>query len=222
MKRWRRHLVRLAWFGFLGGILGLLTLVACDLVVVRAAEGKLFASVDEVPETPVAIVLGTSKWVGPGRENRHYRHRIDAAAALWKAGKVEWLIVSGDNGTADYDEPTSMRADLVRAGVPAERIYRDFAGFRTLDTVVRARRVFGVESCVIVSQRWHLERAIFLARHAGLEAVGYDARDTGGLYAVRNALRERAARVVAVADVLVDRGPRHLGPKIVLGRTRPT
>ena len=111
-----------------------------------------------LPDVPVALVLGAAP-IGPeGGPNRYFVYRLDAAAALHKAGKVKYLLVSGDNSRPDYDEPTAMREGLIKRGVPAEAIYRDFAGFRTLDSILRAESVFGQTRLIIVSQRFHLSR----------------------------------------------------------------
>src|SRR5579859_3256618 len=109
-----------------------------------ATRGKIFSSMDELPVNDVGLVLGTSKMTKRGIENPHFEHRIEAAAALYKAGKVKHLLVSGDNHIKSYNEPDDMRAALMAAGVPAAAITCDYAGFRTLDSVVRAKEVFGL------------------------------------------------------------------------------
>ena len=138
----------------------------------ETAEAHSFSDVARLPAADVALVLGTAP-IGPeGGPNVYFVHRLDAAAALWKAGKVKYFIVSGST-----DEPAAMRAGLVERGVPAAAIYDDPAGYRTWDSVLRARDVYGQKRLVIVSQRFHLSRALFLARHAGIEAWGFEARD---------------------------------------------
>src|SRR5215475_7375697 len=128
------------------------------------AESCLGSEPSRLPDTDVALVLGAAP-IGPeGGPNRYFEYRLDAAAALWRAKKVKYLLVSGDNSQPDYDEPTAMRAGLIKRGVPAATIYRDFAGLRTLDSVLRARAVFGQQRLIIVSQGFHASRAIFLAR----------------------------------------------------------
>ena len=196
---------------------------ACDAGIRRAVRGRCFAAPDRTPANRVGLVLGTSPRMPDGRRNLFYERRLDTAAALYRAGRVEFLLVSGDNSRRGYDEPTAMRDDLVARGVPPERIYRDCAGFRTLDSVVRARRVFGLDRATLVSQRFHNERAVWLARRAGLDAVACDAPDVRGVFGLKVRAREALARVQAVLDVAVwHRQPKFLGPPVIIGRDPPT
>ncbi|MBI3199064.1 MAG: YdcF family protein [Rhodospirillales bacterium] len=166
----------------------------------RAAEAKSFSDAGKVPTVDVALVLGTAP-IGPeGGPNRYFVYRLDAAAALYKAGKAKYFIVSGTR-EGRYDEPTAMRAGLIERGVPAEAIYRDFGGDRTLDSIVRARRVYGQTRLVIVSQRFHLARALFLALHEGIEAWGFEARDVDQPYSVFTELRRYPSAMRAYWDV---------------------
>ncbi len=143
---------------------------------------------------------------------------MNAAFELWKNGKADYLLVSGDNHTASYDEPTQMMNALVRRGVPEIAIVRDFAGFRTLDSVVRAHRVFGERRFCIVSQKDHLMRAIYIAKQHGIEALGYAAKDVTLREGLRTKVREAFARLQAVLDVgVLSREPHFLGPTITIG-----
>src|SRR5690606_11301793 len=135
--------------------------VVCHVAVARRAA-QTTARVDDLAPRPVALVLGTSRMLADGRPNRYYAFRIEAALALFHAGKCEKIVVSGDNGTVTYNEPEDMKADLIAGGVPEERIVCDYAGFRTLDSVVRFKEVFGQTTGIVVSQRFHNERAIFI------------------------------------------------------------
>jgi SanA protein len=173
----------------------------------------LSANLERLPATRVGLVLGCSPHLADGRKNLFFERRIAAAAALFRAGKVQYLLVSGDNSRPDYDEPSAMRAALVVAGVPEPRIVRDFAGFRTLDSVARAQSVFGLSELIVVSQRFHNERAVYLARARGLKAFGYDAGDVGGVHGLRTHAREVLSRLVAVLEVeLLHTAPRYPGP----------
>ena len=175
-----------------------------------------------LPAVPVALVLGAAP-IGPeGGPNRYFVYRLDAAAALYTAGKVKYLLVSGDNSRADYDEPTAMREGLIQRGVPAEAIYRDFAGFRTLDSILRAESVFGQTRMIIVSQRFHLSRAIFLAREQGIEAWGFEAQDVTRAYSLMTELRRYPSALRAYVDVWFDTPPRYTGARIVSGKDPPT
>lgn len=166
----------------------------------RAAEAKSFSDVGKIPAADVALVLGTAP-IGPeGGPNRYFVYRLDAAAALYKAGKAKYFIVSGTRA-GRYDEPTAMRAGLIERGVPAEAIYRDFGGDRTLESIVRARRVYGQTRLIIVSQRFHLARALFLALHEGIDARGFEARDVDQPYSIFTELRRYPSAMRAYWDV---------------------
>ncbi len=151
-----------------------------------------------VPDTPVALVLGTK----PG--NTYFNDRIEAAVRLFKSGRVKHFLVSGDNTTEDYDEPSAMRDALVAKGVPAGSITCDFAGRRTLDSVARAKQVFGQKEVVIVTQDWHLHRALYLAEHFGLKATGFAAPEhADSTSQMRVGAREWVGRLRAWLDVNV-------------------
>lgn len=167
-----------------------------------------------MPDAPVALVLGCAEKIAGGRTNLYFKRRIDAAAELYHSGKVRALIVSGDNSHKEYDEPTAMKHALERAGVPPERVYCDFAGLRTLDSVVRANAIFGQSRFIVVSQRFHTERAVYLARSRGLEAFGFDAQAVGGGAGLRTRAREWVARLAAVIDTALDTQPKYLGPPV--------
>lgn len=189
--------------------------VAADAYVSSVASQHVYREVDQVPPRRVALVLGTAKYAPNGNVNRFYARRIQAALDLYETGRVTRILVSGDNSRQEYDEPTRMMEDLVALGVPEEHIERDFAGLRTLDSVIRAKEVFQLDGFVAVSQEFHCLRAVYLAREAGLDAVGYCAEDVGGATGLKIRLREIAARAQAVLDIRVlDTQPRHLGDPI--------
>ncbi len=190
-----------------------LFLSGAEWAVWRAAAGRVHATADAVPAADVALVLGTAKVLADGRPNAFYTARIALAAELFRTGKVRGLIVSGDNSRSDYDEPSTMKADLVACGVPERFITCDYAGFSTLDSVRRVSRVFGQQRVVVVSQRFHVERALFLARGDGLDAHGCAAADAARWWQVRVRLREVLARGKAVLDVALHREAKYLGPR---------
>ncbi len=217
-----RRIVKIIAWGF---VLLSSGVALCQWLVLSAAQGRLFAEATNVPDRRVALVLGCSKQLPDGRENRFFMKRINAAAQLYHAGKCPALIVSGDNSVKGYDEPTDMKEALVAAGVPAARIYCDYAGFRTLDSVVRAREVFGQTRVIIVSQRFHNERAVYLAGQRGVEAIGFNAADAQlpWLLRCKNQVRESLARVSAVLDAQVlGTKPRFLGPRVDIPPEAPT
>jgi SanA protein len=160
----------------------------------------------------VGLLLGTSKYAYGGRPNLYFLNRINAAAELYGTGKVKYILVSGDNSRVSYNEPQDMKEALIAAGVSAEDIYLDYAGFSTLDSVVRASKVFNIESLTVISQQFHCERAIYIARAHGIKAVGYAARDVSGALATRVKFREYLARAKAVIDIaIIGTEPRYYG-----------
>lgn len=191
-----------------------------SLQVIEKSSASLVANeAASVPHRKVGLVLGCAPLLKSGQPNLYFRNRIAAAAELFKAGKVDYLLVSGDNHAADYDEPTAMKNALVASGVPEARIVLDYAGFSTLDSVVRAKKVFGLPELCIITQRDHAMRALYIARENGLDAVGFAATDVmtlrGGL---RTKIRESFARVSTLLDVhVLGRKPRFLGPEIAIG-----
>ena len=191
--------------------------IMSNLVVSCSTKKMVYQSVESIPYNKTALLLGTSKYLSDGRRNLYYQYRIEAVAALFRAHKVDYVIVSGDNSREDYDEPTDMKNDLVAAGIPAGRIYLDYAGFRTLDSVVRCKEIFGQSSFTIVSQQFHNERAIFLARHYNIAAIGFNAQDVQAYYGFKTMLREKLARVKLFIDLLVHKKPKFLGDKVQVG-----
>ena len=217
-ESWLRRFVRLA-------LAGVAFVVACNLAVLVAAAGRVtpVGHAAEAPARRAAVVMGCVPKLAGGWDNPYFTARIEAAAELWRAGKVEALIVSGDNHVEWYDEPTEMKAALVAAGVPEDRIVCDYAGFRTLDSVVRAKTIFGLDSFLVVSQDFHVRRAIFLGRCRGLDVRGYAARGVPfGRLSSRTIIREPLARVAAVLDVLLGRRPRFGGPHVDLPSAAPS
>jgi SanA protein len=192
---------------------GVLLVVGCNLWIARSTQAQVYSDLSKVPAHDVALVLGANPLARTGRTNLYFLYRMEAAAALYKAGKVKHIIVSGDNHIATYDESTAMRNALTSLGVPDSCITLDFAGFRTLDSVVRCKTVFGQSRVIVVSQQFHNERALFIANRRGLDAVAFNAKDVPGAYSRRTVLREYFARVSAVFDVvLLNRQPKFIGP----------
>jgi SanA protein len=184
--------------------------------MVESSKPFIYESVREVPKKKAALVLGCSKYLKNNRLNYFYKYRIEAATKLFKSGKVDAIVVSGDNGTKSYDEPTLMRDDLVKAGVPAKYIQLDYAGFRTLDSIVRAKAIFDLEDYIIVSQRFHLERAIFIAQDKEQKVLGFTAKDfEGTVWNKRMKRREMLARAKAWLDVKIfEVEPKFYGEKV--------
>jgi len=210
---WIRRVVFLGLFLF---ILGIGLIVYANLTAIWASNGKLFDDIDKLPSAKVGLVFGTSDRY-KGRENRYFRYRIDAAVEVWKAGKVETLIVSGDNRSRYYNEPQKMKEALIEEGVPGDRIVCDYAGLRTFDSVVRAKEIFGADTILVISQRFQNERAIYLAQAHSMDAYGYNAEDVELQAGFKTRVREVGARVKMWLDVnFLDTRPRYLGEKVPL------
>ncbi len=171
--------------------------------------------VEKVPNRHVAMLLGTAKYTSGGQENLYYKYRIEAVSNLYKAEKVDYILVSGDNSTVYYNEPQTMKNDLIAAGFPDSNVVEDYAGFRTLDSMVRSKAVFGQDQIVVVSQRFHVERALFLGRAKGIEAIGYCAKDVPMGYGAKTNIREHFARIKLFVDLyILNKQPKFLGEPV--------
>jgi SanA protein len=187
---------------------------AANVIVWLGGRGPATREVAEVPPAEAALVLGAQVYPN-GRPSIMLADRVHAAEALYRAGKVKKILVSGDHGSWSYDEPGTMRRMLLADGIPGRDIFTDHAGFDTWDSAQRARRVFDVSSAVVVTQGFHMARALFDARRAGLKVTGFvaDRRDYGRVMG-KLELREALARVKTVGDVVTGAGPKFLGPQI--------
>jgi vancomycin permeability regulator SanA len=175
-----------------------------------AADGRLRPAA-EVPHTDVAVVFGAGLWAG--EPSPYLAHRLDAAARLYHAGRIEVVLVTGDNSREDYDEPDAMRAYLTRHGVPDARVVSDYAGFDTWDSCVRAKKVFGVDRAVLISQGFHIRRAVALCEAAGVASYGVGVDDRHDLTWYYGGVREILAAHKAAFDAAVRPDPRFLGPR---------
>lgn len=195
-------------------MLGAALILYANVTAMWASRGRLFNDTRNLPAAKVGLVFGTTDRF-QGRENPYFRYRIDAAVEVWNAGKVETLIVSGDNRSRYYNEPEKMKAALVAEGVPKNRIVCDYAGLRTLDSVVRAKEIFGADRVLVISQRFQNERAIYLAKAHDMEAYGFNAEDVELQAGFKTRLREVGARVKMWLDVnFLDTRPKYLGEKV--------
>ena len=208
-------------------MLFLLVLIALFFIVVLVvalsywaveckSRSKRYCNVADIPYNRVALVLGTNPLTPSGRPNYYFKYRIDACVELYKAGKVSKFLLSGDNSSKYYDEPQYMKDALMEHGIPGRDIVLDYAGFRTLDSVVRCKEIFGQESITIVSQGFHNARAVCIASWCGVDAVGFDAKDIkhSRTYLFFGVGREALARTKMFVDMIVGKKPKFLGEKI--------
>lgn len=190
-------------------------IIGCYLYVEYTSKDLTYRCIEDVPHNKVGLVLGTnpiSRY--SGRRNPYYDYRIEATVELYKAGKIERVLISGDNRHKSYSEPDLMKNDLVEAGIPDHHIYLDFAGFRTLDAIVRAKKVFGLNNFTVISQKFHNERAICLAKWQDMSVVGFNARDVSVRAGLKVHIRECLSRVKLIIDMLIDKQPHFLGEEI--------
>jgi SanA protein len=207
---------RLLWIALCALLLPAALCAAANWWICRAASGRIVTDVDRLPVNAVGLVLGTSKFTGDGiSPNPFFDGRLKAAARLFHAGKVRGLLVSGDNGRKSYDEPSWMCDGLIGLGVPADAITLDYAGFRTLDSVVRAKDVFGLTRFTIITDDFHEPRSVFLARSHGLDVVGFPSEPVPWRWSKKARIRELASRVRACLDVYVfHTNPKFFGPRV--------
>ena len=183
-------------------------LIVIDITTSYWVRDRIYTDINKLPNYRTAVVLGTAKYYTTGAPNLYYKYRIETARDLIKQGKVQQLWVSGDNKTPYYNEPRGMANDRRRQGVQAGQIQHDFAGYRTLDSVIRADKVFRLPPFVVVSQRFHCERAMFIAKTRNIDAVCFVAKYPEGHFKVR--IREFFARAGMVLDYILDRQPETL------------
>jgi len=195
---------------------GIIFIVFANYNIKQSSDSFLYDDASKIPTTKVAMLLGTSKTLSSGFPNAYFTNRIKAAADLYKSGKIKYIIVSGDNSRKDYNEPEDMQLALMQQGVPQDKIYLDFAGFRTLDSVLRAKEIFGQQKLIIISQKFHNERAVFLARKNNIEAYGYNAENVNKYAGLKTNLREYFAKAKVYWDLLFAVEPKFGGDKVVI------
>ncbi len=178
-----------------------LTILASHLIVIGVAGAYCYDSLDRLPASRVGVLLGTSRYTATGGPNPYYLSRLEAARQLFVSGKIQSILVSGYRTTHGYDEPRAMREDLIRRGIPSDRILGDDHGDRTFDSIIRVKKVFNIDSCVVISQRFHVERAVYIGRRYGMIVDGYAAPDNPDRPGFTQHFRELLARVRAVIDV---------------------
>jgi SanA protein len=191
----------------------LVILIASNCWIVQESGDLIYEDPVSLPENDVGLLLGTSKYIRGGGLNPHFLSRIDAAVQLYESGKIKHILASGDHlSDEQYDEPFTMKEELIRHGIPSDAITLDLAGMRTFDSIVRANRIFGLDRFTIISQGYHNARAVFIARHFGLDAVAFSAETVPAKYERWARSREYLARVKALIDLyILDTQPEVLG-----------
>ena len=201
---------------FLLGLLILLVLIisGCNIWIVKSTEGNVYSDLEHLPDHRIALVLGTSYRSVGGGPNPFFQNRIEMAATLYSMGKIDHFILSGDNRTKYYNEPLEMKKALIKKGVPEKAITLDYAGLRTLDSVVRSKKIFGQNKITIITQPFHSYRALFISRYYDMDAVAMVAEDPELEQTFKVRVREYFARTKAVLDLYIFKtDPRFLGEK---------
>ena len=190
----------------LAPLFGMLIIAFCNLTIIEYSKGRIYDNVKEIPYKEVGLLLGTSPTTVNGETNIYYTYRIDAAIKLYKAKKISRILISGDGKEKSYDEPKYMRRDLIKRGIPAHKITLDKKGLRTYDSVINAKETFGLSNFTVISQRFQNERAIYLAGHNDIDAIGFNAKDAPnqkGKSAVKVRIREVFAKVKVFMDLIL-------------------
>ncbi len=212
----KKFLKKIFTFFLLLFVAGIIFIVWASYSMKQDSEGFTSYQIADVPTVKTALLLGTSKTLNNGQSNTYFDNRIRATSNLYKSGKIQYIIVSGDNSRKNYNEPEDMQLALMKYGIPQDKIFLDFAGFRTLDSVVRAKEIFGQQKIIIISQKFHNERAVFLAQQNGIDAFGYNAEDVNKYAGFKTNMREYLAKAKAYYDVITGVKPKYGGKKILI------
>lgn len=187
-----------------------------NLTIIKQSKPYITDNIHNVPSLKVGLLLGTSKTLSSGQPNAYFFNRIEAAVALYKAGKIQFIIASGDNSIKGYDEASDMKEELIKRGVPADKVFLDYAGFRTFDSVIRAREIFGQSEFIIISQEFHNQRAVYIARKNDIQAWGFNAQYVHIYHGFKTQIREILARDKVFIDRLLGIQPKFLGEKVII------
>jgi SanA protein len=190
-----------------------LIIIYPGILIDSKTKSRIYSSVDAIPKNKTGLLLGTAKYLTKGI-NPYYQNRIDATVELYNSHKIDFVLISGDNSRKSYNEPALMKEDLIRAGIPESRIYLDYAGFRTLDSVVRAKEIFGLDSMTVISQKFHNARAIYIAGKKGIYSIGYNAEDIPLNLGFKTRIREIFARDKMMLDLIFNTKPKFSGERI--------
>lgn len=205
MKRLKETLVSISFFFIV------ITFTANFLVYFNSIN-KTFSDPSKLESREVGLLLGTSKYTSSGESNSYYENRLLAAKFLLEEGKIKKILASGDNQYKEYNEPLRMQKDLIGMGIPESKIFLDYAGFRTLDSVIRSNKVFGQDQITVISQEFHNKRALLIAELNGIDAIAYNAEDPNPFKILPP--REFLARIKLLFDIFTAKEPRYLGEKV--------
>lgn len=205
---------KLKWIVLISVILVIAVTWIANNLIEKSTDEFVFNDLNKIPHNKVGLLLGTSKFLKSGLPNQYFSNRIQATVDLYKSHKIEFVVISGDNSKKDYNEPLDMKNELIKSGIPENKIYLDYAGFRTYDSVIRLDEIFGQKSFTIISQDFHNRRAIYIAKYKDLKAIGFNAKDIDLYNGFKTKLREKFARVKVFVDILINKEPKYLGQRI--------
>jgi SanA protein len=196
----------------------LLIITTGNIWINRSTKSKLYSDITTLPYNKVGLIPGCNQYVADGVLNTYYTQRIEAGAKLFRQGKIDYILVSGDNAHASYDEPRAMKKSLIESGVPKDRIYSDYAGFRTLDTIVRAREVFQLKEVTLISQSFQNRRGVFIGEKRDIDIVAFNVEPLGIETNYKTRIREVFAKMKMLLDLyILDKEPKFLGDEIIIG-----
>ena len=205
---------KLKWILAISLILVITVVWAADYRINKTTNDYVFSDISKIQHNKVGLLLGTSKYLRSGQPNQYFHNRIKATIELFNAKKIDYVVISGDNSHKYYNEPFEMQKELIHLGIPRDKIYLDYAGFRTYDSIIRIQKIFGQSKFTIISQEFHNRRAIYISRNMGLEAIGFNAKDVDFFNGFNTRLREKFARVKVFWDLLINEDPKFLGKSI--------
>jgi len=197
-------------------VISVIIIVSCDGIIRYSAKTKLYSDVTAIPANRFGILLGVPKFRSRGGVSLYYTYRVAAAAQLIRNHKISYLLISGDSSRKNFNEPASMREDLIKQGVDSSLIFLDNTGLRTFDSMVRLKETYGEDTVTVISQAFHNERALYIASRIGITAIGYNARDVTGMQDFTTQCREKLARVKVFVDFLTGTRPKVTGDKLRL------
>jgi SanA protein len=206
--------IKLIWALIILLALFLIAILVSDNIINNSTKDYVYNSIDKIPANRVGLLLGTSKFLKNGNPNNYFNNRIIAVINLFNAKKIEFIVISGDNSTENYNEPQEMKNELIKSGIPENKIFLDYAGFRTYDSVIRLNKILGQTDFTIISQEFHNQRAIYIAQANNLKAIGYNAEDIDLYNGFKTQVREKLARLKVFIDLLIEKEPKFLGEKI--------
>jgi SanA protein len=205
---------KLKWIIVFLFILLITIITVANIKIEKSTNGLVFNDLIQIPHNKVGLLLGTAKFLKSGQLSQYFTNRIKATVDLFHAGKIDFIVASGDNRKKDDNEPLDMKNELIKMGLPENKIFLDYGGFRTYESVIRLNKVFGQRKFTVISQDFHNRRAIYISQHMNMQAIGYNAKDVDSYIGFKTSLREKFARVKVFIDFMIKKEPKSSGQQI--------